>query len=54
MIGFTVVFTIIGIASLFILSDIKTELKYRNALLEKQNEFLQKAHNIFSSQVTIK
>ena len=54
MIGFTVIFTIIGIASLSILSDIKTELKYRNTLLEKQNELLQKVHNRFSSQVTIK
>jgi hypothetical protein len=54
MIIFLIIFTIIGIASLFILSDIKIELKYRNTLLEKQNKLLQKVHNIFSSQVTIK
>ncbi len=54
MIIFLIIFTIIGIASLFILSDIKIELKYRNTLLEKQNKSLQREHNRFSSQVTIK
>ena len=54
MIGFTIVFTIIGVAVSFMLLDIKTELKYRNTLLEKQNELLRKEHNRFHSQVTLK
>ena len=54
MTTFLIVFTIIGIASLFILSDIKIELNYRNTLLEKQNELLQKAHNRFGNEVTIR
>lgn len=43
MIAFIIVyivifFMIIGIVGLFLLSDIKIELKYRNTLLEKQND----------------
>jgi len=39
---FTPIFGIIGVAICFLLSDIKIELRYRNTLLKKQNEILER------------
>lgn len=38
---FVPIFGIIGVAICILLSDIKIELRYRNTLLEKQNEILE-------------
>lgn len=41
---FTVVVVIIGTSVCMLLSDIKIELRYRNTLLEKQNDILKQGN----------